>query len=118
MRSALGRKLDAFDQVHEFFCFEMAKHNLLYPTCLLHSWILYQFSQFFQRKKNAGLDGRNRPAGNTGDFFIAELLVDSQFKNSLLFRWKVLHHAPEVVALFLVLHLRVRGRKRRCWYIP
>src|SRR5437016_6856872 len=69
--------------------------------------ILYQFTQFFQCKKHARFDRRNRPSRDSRDLFVAELLVNSQFDNGLLLRWQVLHHAPEVFTLLLFLQLRV-----------
>src|SRR5438105_482888 len=58
------------------FAFKCPNINLLF----------YQFTNFFQCKKHARFYRRNRSPGNSRDLLVAELLVDSQFENRLLFR--------------------------------
>src|SRR4030095_11665393 len=72
--------------------------------------IFYQFPQFFQCKKNARFDCRYRPPRNLRDLFIAELFVNPQLEDRLLFRWQLFDHAAEVFALFAVFHLGLDRR--------
>src|SRR5262249_43689914 len=73
-------------------------------ACFLHqSGIFYQLTEFFQGKKYACLNCRNRAPGNRGNFFIAQLLVDPHFEDGLLFRRQLLDEPAEVFTLFAVL---------------
>src|SRR5262245_17652403 len=57
--------------------------------------IFYQFPQFFQCKKTVRFDCRYRPPRNLRDLFIADLFVNPQLEDCLLFRWKLFDHAAE-----------------------
>src|SRR5437867_8409050 len=86
----------------------MPEHFLAWvpPTPPLLS---YQFTNFFQCKKHARFYGRNRPTGNSRDLLVAELLVDTQFENGLLFWRQLLHQPAEMIPLLLIFQLRMSG---------
>ena len=52
MGAVLCWKLDAFNQVDEIFRSQVSEHL----TCLFQTGIFYQLTQFFQGKKDAGLE--------------------------------------------------------------
>src|SRR5215831_7109625 len=86
----------------------MTKHTTLSFFWAL-TGIFYQFSELFCRKKDTRLYRRDGPPGDVRDFLVAELLVDSQFENRLLFWWQSLEQTAELFALFAVFKLVLRG---------